>query len=355
MLNGIQALRAFAALLVVLLHVAVTEDKYGNPVGHIFDGFLLGHAGVDIFFVISGFVMVLTASHRSGSSVEARWFLIKRVVRIYPVYWAYCLLVLGAWMVVPQWINSSSAGDTNLVASFLLFPSEGIPLLMVAWTLEFEIFFYALFAGAMILPRRTMMPILLTGLGLLSLVGIIANPELDFLKVVISPMLIEFAFGCILAWLYLRRSWRGGMISTLVGLVLLIASSAGVNWTVVAGIAETNLARPLTYGLAGALLVHGVVSLEKQGRLKYPEFVLKLGDASYTLYLSHLLVLSAVGRLWQGLGADQLPNILFIPILIIAATAWALIGYRYIEQPLIEHGRRMLDTWKTKQRAVPIS
>lgn len=322
-LEGIQALRAAAACLVVLLHVEVTEVKFGNPGSRIFDGFLAGHAGVDIFFVISGFVMVITSVSRAGSLEEARRFLGKRIARIYPVYWFYCLLVLGTWLIMPQWVNSSTAGDPNLLASFLLYPADGAPLLMVAWTLELEIFFYLLFAGFMLLPRRFLLPGLLASLAALTTVGVFVGTTSDLEKVVFSPMLLEFAGGCLVGifWKSSSRPWYS--VATITGTVGLVLSSVGLDRTVVSGIGETNFVRPLTYGVAGMLLVFGLSGLERTGRLRYPRFVLALGDASYTLYLSHLLVLSAVGRLWRALGADGLSNALFVFVLLGFTTAGA--------------------------------
>ncbi|MEX0599504.1 MAG: acyltransferase, partial [Rhodothermales bacterium] len=341
-LESIQVLRGLAALMVVLVHIGVTEARYGANGYRWLDGFVTGNAGVDIFFVISGFIMIYTSSHRAGSVAESGRFLVKRVVRIYPTYWVYFFLVLAAWLIVPQWVNSSATQESNLLASFLLYPAEGYPLLLVAWTLEFEMVFYLLFTGALLVRERYVLPCILAVMVGLIAAGQIVRPESDAATVLMSPILSEFAVGCVLGYMHLRRTWKGGWFLAAAGALLLLLEIFGISWVSLAGLAGSPFDRSLSYGLAAILLVHGLVSVERESTIRFPRLALSIGMSSYSLYLSHVLVLSALGRIWQALGLDVLPNLVFVSLLLVAAVLWGLISFRWIEKPLVDGGRRLV-------------
>jgi peptidoglycan/LPS O-acetylase OafA/YrhL len=342
-LASLQALRGIAALLVVLLHTAVTLGKYGANGDSFFGDFSIGHAGIDLFFVISGFIMMVTAAPRAGSSQEAFVFLKRRAWRIYPTYWLYFSLVYLVFLLRPEWVNASAATQADLLSSFFLIPAEGMPLVMVAWTLEFEIFFYVLFAGTMLLPRSYVLPALLGILGALVSAGALMDADSEMAKVFLSPLLLEFGLGSVIGALHAGPIRSGGKWVAVVGALMLLSVAVGFDWTEVMGLADSDFARPLTYGLASALLVYGFTSWEKQGAFRCPPILLKIGDASYTLYLSHILVLSAVGRSWALMNLGPWSDGLFALVLLISTVAYALVAYRYLEKP-------MMRIWNPLQR-----
>ena len=177
-LQGIQALRAIAALLVVFGHAAHEAEAIAARVGvpAIDPSFLYWGSGVDIFFVISGFIMVHTSAELFGRPGAWRIFLGRRIARIVPLYWLLTSLLLIGSLFVPQLLNVPIGDWQHILASYLFIPSlrggsEIRPVMALGWTLNFEMFFYLLFAGAMFLPlRRGMAALAVTLLGL-ALIG----------------------------------------------------------------------------------------------------------------------------------------------------------------------------------------
>jgi peptidoglycan/LPS O-acetylase OafA/YrhL len=192
--GSIQVLRAIAANMVVVSHLAVIEQKYSHGYAIIPVWDALGRAGVHIFFVISGFVMVLAASARP------RWFdfLWARVTRIYPIYWFYTALVLISALFVP--INSSVEHPASLIRSLLLWPDFSLPWLAVGWSLVHEMYFYLVMA-VLIALRINLLAGLLIWAAITALPVQPASPEL---ALVFSPFTFEFIGGALLGIAVLR-------------------------------------------------------------------------------------------------------------------------------------------------------
>lgn len=145
-LASIQVARGIAALAVVAYHASLTQVKYFSGVDVLPTFFSFGQFGVDLFFVISGFVMVLTTSAKHCALRESGKFLWNRFFRIYPTYWVYYLALVPVFLLLPGFVNSSEGGKVDLLTSFFLLPSSTLPLLLVAWTLTLEVWFYLVFA-----------------------------------------------------------------------------------------------------------------------------------------------------------------------------------------------------------------
>lgn len=349
--ESLQALRGVAALLVVILHACVTLEKYGSGAGTLFGDFRIGHSGIDLFFVLSGFLMMWTTAGRRGSAAEAWSFLKRRVVRVYPTYWLYFILVFAAVSIRPEWVNSSAAAHASLFKSFFLLPDEGMTLVMVAWTLEYEVFFYALFGLAMFVSIRNRLAALLGSISLLVAAGFVLPSDTAEARVMLSPMLLEFAIGAVLGAMHARRKWPHGKVYLAAGVLMLAAEGLGHSWLSLLGVSEGSLSRPLTYGLASALVVHGACAWEKSGRFPCPWMIRKIGDSSYTLYLSHILVLSALGRVWASAGMNRFSDDLFITVLIFASVLFGLIAYEFAEKPLAAKGRDLIRGRERRQYA----
>ena len=161
-LQSIQALRGVAVLAVVLFHLLTVEEKYGGSKTILSSFFQFGMFGVDLFFVISGFVMITVTRGKFQYHKEALKFIYHRVVRIYPTYWVYSILVLGVFLIKPSWVNSSQGNQVDILASFLLLPSQTLPLVMVGWTLIHEMYFYLVFSLIlMLVPEKKILPAIL--------------------------------------------------------------------------------------------------------------------------------------------------------------------------------------------------
>ncbi|WP_439883107.1 acyltransferase family protein [Pontibacter sp. MBLB2868] len=336
-LKSVQALRATAALMVVFFHLMMVETKYGNT-NLVFQFFHFGEAGVDLFFVISGFIMVLVTSSEQGTKIEPGRFLYNRFTRIYPTYWFYFLLVLVVWFIKPGWVNSSATTEPDFISSFFLIPNNGMQFVQVAWTLEYEIFFYIIFAIAITLPRPFSLPVVLLTLSALVFTGLVTKTTSPVAATVTSTVLLEFVAGCLIGYFYLKNQKSSSLyyLALLTGFGLFVLELLHFSW--VSYLPEDLLVvqRELAYGLPAALLVFGATFIEKHKTVKIPNWLLKIGDASYSLYLSHILVLAFIGKLWTLMGMNNLlPNHFMLVTMLISTVVVGIASHKLVEKPLI--------------------
>lgn len=336
LLHSIQVLRGVAALMVVISHIGAVERKYGFSGQNLLARADIGQAGADLFFLISGFIMVVTMARRFGNPSEIGPFLIRRFMRIYPIYWVFVLVICLAQAVRPEWVNSSYPGETRYLTSFLLLPAPGVPVMMVAWTLEYEVAFYLIFAVLMFLPFRWLLPLLSLFFGLLVLFGEFVFTDGFWPGWAMRPILLEFLLGAALGHLHLQKRWGFGWLLTFTGIVLWVIATMGPASQPIRGFGDAFLERPISFGIPAGLLLYGLVSLEKKIGVKFPMFLQRLGDSSYSLYLSHVLVISVGGRLWLAGGFNQWPiNFLLITVVLILALLVGWLIHVLIEKPLI--------------------
>ncbi len=338
-LTGIQCLRAVAALLVVFYHMQLFEQKMPGPMV-LPTQLTYGMAGVDLFFVISGFIVTAISLGKFGAPGYALRFLRLRFSRIYPTYWVYFLGLLAVYLVSPNLVNHTH-GQPNLLLSFLLLPQSGTPLLFVSWTLVFELFFYAVFAVLLRWMHQSQLPYVLCAWALIVVAGnLTLDTDQPVLGLIFSPLILEFIMGCGVA-LFMTELDRGvSWVCVALGVGGFIAGSAFLD---VAGIEFGWWSRTIIYGPSAAMLVAGIIGIERSG-VRLPQFLVVLGDGSYSLYLSHILVLGAVTNVWVRFAASPAPanHIAGLSIELLATTIWALISFRCIEQPLLTllRGRR---------------
>jgi exopolysaccharide production protein ExoZ len=299
-LPGIQVLRAVAALMVVIHHAELgTVIGFGLDLPYLF---LVGSAGVDVFFVISGFIMLVSSRRLFGRPDAPATFLMRRVIRIAPLYWAVTTVYVAGFLLVPGWLGRSVSGGT-MAASYLFWPHLGLdgtfhPVLVVGWTLNYEMFFYALFALAVLFPReRAVLVVSLALAAFVLLRSIVVMPTwpLAFWG---EPIVLEFAAGLLVGLAYERRLLLPPWLAT-------VAFGAGA----AAFLAQLGDPIPggwprlLLYGLPSLLLVAGAALARTTGRRSGPPRVLTfLGDASYSIYLTHLLTLTAMRFLAKATG-----------------------------------------------------
>jgi len=341
-LRTIQALRALAAGAVVVHHVLF---MLGHNAGYSLSISSVGASGVDLFFVISGFIMVYTSHDAFGTPRASASFLRRRAIRVVPIYWFYTTVVVLLLAFAPGLFAKTQFDWHHVLSSYLFLLSENSAgqigtVMQTGWTLCFEVYFYLIFALLLNLPRRAFLGVS----GALFAAGIAlgagARPA-PWVTVATDPLLFEFYFGAVTAFLFLN------------GLVLprLVAAAA-----VVLGIATIVLTREvdlgvwtrtLCWGLPSAALLLGAISLERAG-LKVPRLLVALGDSSYSLYLVHPFVIPAAGKLWSALnlGDHASPAILFAVAFSLALLAGHA-SYRVIEKPVT---RWLLRTWKSPAR-----
>lgn len=272
-LVGIQYLRAVAALLVVLHHAT---DKAGM-------GWVLGAAGVDIFFVISGFIMTLI----TGQATAPGPFLLDRVKRIVPIYWlATCVMAAGGLLNLFPNLQLTLG---HFVQSLLFIPhpspdgGTSWPLLAPGWTLNYEMFFYAVFAATLLLPRGRLAA-LTAALGGVVAAGLIWPSGPFAWRFYADPIVLEFLAG---AWL--GAAWKAGWRPPpWTGAVAILAGAVGF------AVLPADGERILVWGVPALLIVAGgLVAEPLLPRLKVPLFV---GDGSYSIYLWHTMGISVAAK-----------------------------------------------------------
>lgn len=335
-LRNVQAMRAVAALAVVLAHVGGTtgieETWLAGDYGWMRPLHFPGNAGVDLFFVISGLIMVVTAGRMAAGTHSAGTFLFRRATRIYPAYWVATLPVLALFMIAPQMVNSSAAAPPRIAESLLLLPQPGLPLLMVGWTLTFELYFYLVFAAALLAPPSKRVLVLAAwGLSIVVLALAIPTTSQPWLALVSAPISLEFLFGAVVGWMILRqRFWRPVTVTVVGG-----AAAAAAIW-LGGESAASGWYRALLVGGLLAVFVYGVVGLEAADRLVAPRWLQVLGDASYSIYLWHVLILAALGRfVLIRLPDNPVVHGLALVSTLAVVVAGSLVAYRLIERPLL--------------------
>lgn len=344
-LTSIQMLRGLAVLGVVGFHTLAIERKYSGGDLLLPAVLQLGQAGVDLFFVISGFVMVLVTHGRFGSGREVVRFLWNRAARIYPTYWFYFFVTLAVFVARPNLVNASQGHQANLLASFLLLPDDRLPLVMVGWSLIHELWFYLAFAALLLLRERLLAPMLLSWAAVIVAVNVVVDVDAlsAGLRVVFHAYTIEFligAFGALLVRTNLARR-----TSPALAWLALVTALAGFSFAAANGALDgADLSRALLLGSAFGTLLVSAVLLEQRQALPVSRALCVVGDNSYTIYLSHTLVLSALGRAWMATGpasTSLLDNAIAAAVMVTAVIVYGRIGYRLIEQPAGRLARRI--------------
>ncbi|MCD5972329.1 acyltransferase family protein [Pseudomonas quasicaspiana] len=341
---AVQAFRGLAALMVVAFHGLSIQEKYLPGSMLLPQIFNLGQTGVDLFFVISGFVMVVVSQSKVYSTRGVAAFLRNRMLRIYPTYWVYYFLLLVVFLSVPGIINSSQGGEVDLIKSFFLVPNDKLPLLLVAWTLTHELWFYLVFAGLLLLRNRMR----LVGLGVWLAVIILASGwqfTSPLLRVAFHIFTVEFILGALLAYAYLslRSEKLGGIIAILglaVASILLYFGFSEVAKGNVDVQSKISISRAVFLGGGFSMLVFSMAILESLKWVSVTNALRFLGDISYSVYLSHVLILSLLGRVWYALNASGTVAGFHAAVFWVAAFASVVIGgylaFALIERPLLK-------------------
>ncbi|ANH76716.1 acyltransferase family protein [Ralstonia insidiosa] len=358
-LQSIQALRGFAALYVVVFHSGLALAHTDMPAlawltTHVIKR---GHVGVDVFFVISGFIIAWVAILGPKGPEAPGEFLVKRAFRLAPPYWLMSVLH-------STWLNPVSTGV--LLSSLAFLPQAnvdapyfGYPALYVGWSLNYEAFFYALCAlGLALFGRRALWLVALALFTTTIIVPfwhsgvVLRDPEALYTwatplqAMAANPLVLEFLLGAGLAWLYAEHRHR---LTPALAHVLLAAGLGAFIVSVVGPVPRFDL---LARGLpAGALLI-GLVAMEYRGLLRVPRAAVWLGELSYALYLVHPSVIEATHRLVGVLAPEWIgTQVLLFAVNLALTLALAALLHRYIEQPSIALGRKTIDWMDTQRHA----
>lgn len=315
-LLSVQYLRAIAALDVVAYH-ATRQTPFK---------FEVGAAGVDIFFVISGFILWTIAAEKPVGPLT---FLKRRFQRVAPLYWALTLGVVVACAIWPGIFFDARPtwSHTLLSLAFIqhLNPDGGpFPVITAGWTLNYEAIFYLIFTAVLFAPQRLRLLLMTSGLIALPVYGYFIRQESYIMGA--NMHFLQFAAG---VWLAEARR-RGVLPEARSGVIL---TALGIAAFAILQVLEVHVHfwRPIVWGAPAVALVLGMISLEE--RLPKIGWLHKMGDASYSLYLAHFLFISLLAQFIRSGGW------FFPPIAIVGGVAAGLACYYALERPLLSFVR----------------
>ena len=294
-IENLTYLRGVATLVVMLFHVTtIYDDKY---LGGIFTP---GWSGVEMFFVLSGFLMIYTYS----SNISTKEFVRKRLIRIIPAYWIYTIMVFAIQYVMFKLKNFCFIGWVyqegmslkqmlpKLISALLFDPISKSFLLPTAWTLSYEILFYVICIILFFRGKKAFYGIVsVWTIG--SILNIVSGFNNDILGFVFSQYTLEFVAGIVIAEIVIAKKYtrESGVITTVVGIILLT-----ISWVLsMVNLVDTQLYRVYCFGIPCVLLLYGITVLEKTSEYDRRDSAVKkclryFSNISYTLYLVHYVV-----------------------------------------------------------------
>jgi len=311
-LQTIQALRAIAATSVVLYHIPF--------IGR-------GAFGVDVFFVISGFIICYI------SSLNSENFLLKRIFRIVPLYWLGTLGVLLIAIVMPALLNSTTVNLDSLVKSLLFIPYRRVdgtsfPLLFLGWTLEYEMFFYLLFGLSLaVFKKRASLAASAAFMGLVA-AGTAFRASSTIPRFYSNPLILEFVFG--MAAFAIWKRYRNSFPRFPLAAAFLVSAGCYAFLYVSSDWVDRSN-RLLLEGLPAVILVLCFLTLE--GRARFSKWLLIVGDASYSLYLFHPYVIQLVDKKIVALSVLTPLSLAASVGAILACFLLAILSFRVVELP----------------------
>ena len=340
---GVQILRGIAATLVVFHH-SLEESRAISP--SIAPEWLIrfGASGVDIFFVISGFIIYSVTYGREPQNPEpAPLFLTKRFIRIFPLYWICLLATLALWF--SGYFYRSLHFDAHIFGCSVFLLPGGKLIIGVAWTLVYEMYFYYLFSITLYLRNAriavvTTTAFICTGLLLGNLL-----PEGDLKYFFSDPIALEFCFGLVLSylihcrvvdWAWLRHLWLPGLI------LLAGAAAFAENKGSTAGIAAD--VRYVAWGVPALLVTASFIKMQFDKSL-LTRILRPIGDASYSLYLTHPTVMIVIAFLIKLHILRAIAYPIVLPLLfVVICIVFGLLTHFLIERPVLAWFRCCLPT-----------
>lgn len=346
MLLNVQALRGLAAFLVVFVHLERLATLAGLPPGIT----VFGNSGVDIFFVISGLIMVVTTTGRAQTPLG---FLRNRLTRIAPLYWAITFAVFALVLVAPSLLQSTTADPAQLLKSLAFIPyaradGQMHPVVFVGWTLNYEMAFYAIFALGLLLPRRNAgLALSIAILLAAAAFGQAARPD-GVLGFYTAPMILEFGAGMALGALFVRgrlpKGASGAWMAVGSGLAALMVMLAGP-WL------WPEVDRSVMFGVPAVVIVAAGLIAERSGLALGQGWIQTLGAASYSVYLTHFLATQAVTKAAERLAGFG-PALMWAlaPVAFLLVAALGVFVHRRVELPLTGLARKLLAPMSPKPR-----
>jgi exopolysaccharide production protein ExoZ len=326
-LDCLQVFRGIAALIVLLHHgIIIMANRELGALNIIFD---VGWVGVDFFFVLSGFIIFYTCYTLIGNKSKIKDYIIKRLIRIYPIYW---LITIGVLLMYYIMDNGREFSVKQIINSILLLPQNEIPIVSVSWSLVYELVFYFMF-GLIIFFDKKVGKII----GTIWIICILLNSfnVIDFSRtpyanVIFSNNNIEFLIGCVVAFFVLNYSLKYRVSILVIGLLLFIYSWVSV---IEGNILRGSTESMLMFGISCGLIVLGTSLLDINFQPKIPKLFIILGDASFSIYLTHIYFFGILNLVFMKL---DLVNPLFAFVFnVIVTLILGIVCYYLVEKPLL--------------------
>ena len=325
MIFSIQYMRAIAAVLVVINHAAWKGEQFStNPLGW----FNIGGVGVDLFFIISGYIMCHTVYLKKINFIS---FLNARIKRIIPLYWVLTTMALTIFIALPEKVNSSG-GVINIIHSYTLFPVpiEDKYLIQNGWTLSYEFFFYFLFAFCLGLITKYKFILPATIIIILVSSGHFITSDNYLLGFVTNPLLLEFSFGIMAFYIFKTKQ-----LSFTLGFFLIVLSILSITFV---NIYDPPFSRIINWGFPAVLFFTGMMTFEpffnrKKG-YKISILFKMIGDSSYSLYLFHPFSLVVCSLLFSKIGLHNF-GYMFVFSLVVSSIISGYLCYFLLEKNLL--------------------
>lgn len=333
-INSIQFLRGFAAFVVVFYHIG-GYIKRNFAVTFLGDFFGFGFAGVDLFFLISGFIIHFTSKQYLGKPNYWREYLKKRFFRVFPIYWiVMTTLFLLGWFfsnILQKEVLNTAYPHTfsAYFQTYFLVPYH-FAINPVTWTLSYELFFYLVFSILILSKRLWFISVFILLGSVINMVfgNSFNNKYFDF---VFSGYNLEFALGFLISQYYEKIKISDALAFLLLGWAFLILITLG------AEISDYDyLERVLVFGLPSGLILFALLNIEANGTFFVPKFAILLGDVSYVLYLIHFPMLLLLNKIPSILGSTLSANqtVFYNYLIGIMILITSIVIHKMVEKPL---------------------
>lgn len=337
-LEAVQFLRGLAAILVLVEHVlreAIERFSYNYEFFHF-----PWAIGINLFFVISGFIMYYTNHDAFAVPGAPAKFLLRRVIRVVPLYFLFTSAMVAVLLVIPGALGKTRFDLQHVISSYLFWPVERYdgrtcPILSLGWTLNYEMFFYLLFAAVLFLKRGTGVVLLGVGMVALVLAGKLLGIPTVALRFWTSEIILEFLIGVGIGVYYVglkniqTRWFPFWIVNTAAILIAATAGSLNAHQEVVPRIIERSVPAALVVFAFVALLspAHGA---------GLPSWTSALGNSSYALYLSHRFPLRLLTLAWSHIMPfNAVSGIVFMVVSFFVCIGVGQAVHLWVESPLL--------------------
>jgi peptidoglycan/LPS O-acetylase OafA/YrhL len=281
------------------------------------------------------------------SSLNPSHFWLKRIFRIVPLYWMGTLGVFLIALAAPNLLNYTTARPGELWKSLFFIPfvkesGRMAPILFLGWTLEYEMFFYLVFAAALAINKKRDGWLAILMLSVVAIAGRLAHPASTFLSFYSNPIIMEFALGIL--GFYAWRKWRPRLAQLPVTVAVLISLACyAIFFRIDKGVPSSIHFAKIVPGFlfqGGLSLVILMCFLSMEGKFSFPRWILAVGDASYSLYLFHPYVIQLVSRKIISLAVLTPLSVMALIGTIGLCFLFAIASFKFLERPSNEFLRR---------------